>query len=73
LQSTKKKEILLLRYIEKNSISIFVDEKEIQRDGKRCEQLAQHLFTLQKVARGILDLPSSRELLQIFGKVCNIL
>ncbi|XP_056009715.1 histone-lysine N-methyltransferase SMYD3-like [Ostrea edulis] len=44
-------------------------EKEIQSDGKRCEQLSQHLFTLQKVTSGILNLPSSTDLLQIFGKM----
>ncbi|XP_061169651.1 histone-lysine N-methyltransferase SMYD3-like [Saccostrea echinata] len=44
-------------------------EKEIRRDGTRCEQLSQHLFTLQKVTNGILDLPSSQDLLQIFGKM----
>nr|XP_022323267.1 histone-lysine N-methyltransferase SMYD3-like [Crassostrea virginica] len=44
-------------------------EKEIVNDKIRSEQLSHHLFTLQKITSGILDLPSSCDLLKIFGKM----
>lgn len=62
----ESKGVLALRRSFNNLMS---HEKEITNDKNRCDQLSQHLFTLQKVTAGVLDLPSSRVLLQIFGKM----
>nr|XP_011419033.2 histone-lysine N-methyltransferase SMYD3 [Crassostrea gigas] len=62
----ESKGVLALRRSFNNLMS---HEKEITNDKNRCDQLSQHLFTLQKVTAGVIDLPSSRVLLQIFGKM----
>ena len=53
-------------------LKMFVsDAAEIQEDVKRSEQFVQMLFTLQQYAGDTVNLPSSGELLEMFGKVRN--
>ena len=51
------------------SIMFVTDAAEIKEDVKRSEQFAQMLFTLQQYAGDTVILPSSGELLSMFGKV----
>ncbi|KAJ8299933.1 hypothetical protein KUTeg_021452 [Tegillarca granosa] len=44
------------------------DVKEIENDEERREQFTKIVYTLQKLTQSIFNLPTTTELLEVFGK-----
>lgn len=48
---------------------IFPDAKEITVDSKRAQTFSEIMFTLNKMAGGVFELPDTSEIFELFGKV----